>query len=175
MTTPGKKIKITRKERQSGQIDKSKIPAQKHIVIKLNKPTGKSSGELQFQRGAETKNYVKKDVRTGDPSYGKESKTKDTPEFVKKAQRAGADFAEHKGKSYAAGETTTTKTPDKHIVKIKIHPEMKMVKKVAVEPKETGAGKERINQKFGNAGRRRLERVEWLKGRNKKTEAGFGG
>ncbi len=171
MENPRKKIKITRKERESGMIDKSKIAPSKTMVIKLNKPTGKSGGTLDFKHGAVKKTFQKQDVRTGDPNYGKESATKPTPEFVKKAQSAGAEHAEREGKSYAAGKATHVKNPDTHI-KIKIHPEMKMVVRKPSTASETGAGKEDIHQKNSPGPKRRLERVAWLKGRNKRTEAG---
>lgn len=174
LTNPGKRIRITRKERESGQIDKSKIPAQKHIVIRMNKPEKPEPAQLEHKHGAEKREYKKADVRTGHPSYGKESKKKDTPDFIKKAQQAGADVVHKDGKVYRAGHSTTTKAPDKHSVRIKITPELKMVKKVAIAPKEGGAGKDRIDQGSSKPMKRRLDRVKWLAGRNKKTEAGFG-
>ena len=169
-----KPLKITRKERKTGQIDKSKVPAIKTKVVSLNKPEKDSPAQMEFKRGAEKKVYIKRDVRSGDPNYGKESKTKPTPGFVKKAQSAGVDFAEKDGKSYAAGTTTKIKTPDKHHVKVKITPEYKMHVPHG-KHKETGKSMEQIRQANGPAQKRRLERVAWLKGRNKRTESGFGG
>jgi hypothetical protein len=171
---PGKKIRITRSERKSGQIDKSKIPATKTKVVAMNKPEKDTPAQMKFSHGSTKKVYVKKDVRTGDPSYGKESKTNPTPEFVKKAQRAGAETAEKGGKAYAAGENKSVKTTDKHHVKIKVTPVMNMHIPHAKKPSETGAGKDNIKQSFGKGPRRRMERVAWLKGRNKRTETGFG-
>lgn len=69
-----------------------------------------------MQRGAST--YKPVDVRTGKAEYGKESATKPTPEFIKKAQSGRVDTIVGKGGSqgkeglsYAAGVRTTT--PDK--------------------------------------------------------------
>jgi hypothetical protein len=170
---PGKKIRITRQERKSGQIDKSKVPATKTKVVAMNKPEKDTPAEMKFGHGATKKVYVKKDVRTGDPNYGKESKTKPTPDFVKKAQRAGVDNAEKGGKSYAAGESKHTKTPDKHRVHVKVTPIMNMHVPHG-KHKETGKGMDQIRQESGPSKKRRLERVQWLAGRNKRTEAGHG-
>jgi hypothetical protein len=142
--------------------------------VAMNKPEKDTPAEMKFGHGATKKTYIRKDVRTGDPNYGKESKTKPTPEFVQKAQRAGVDTAEKNGKSYAAGETKSVKTPDKHQVKIKVTPEFRMHVPHG-KSKESGAGKNQIDQKFAGGPKRRLERVAWLKGRNKRTESGFGG
>lgn len=171
---PGKKIRITREERKSGQIDKSKLPATKTKIVAMNKPEKDTPAQMKFGHGSTKKVYVKKDVRTGDPSYGKESKSKPTPEFVKKAQRAGAETAEKNGKPYAAGESAHTKKADKHSVRVKVTPELRMHVPHAKNPSETGAGKDKIKQSFGQGPKRRMERVKWLKGRNKRTEAGFG-
>lgn len=167
------KIRITRKERKSGQIDKSKIPAAKTKVVAMNTPEKDSPATMHFGHGSTKKKYEKQDVRTGAASYGKESKTNPTPEFVKKAQRAGVDQAEKNGKAYAAGKTTSTKSDDKHQVKISITPVMKMHKHVPSSASETGAGKDDIHQKYGKGPKRRRERVKWLEGRNKRTESGY--
>lgn len=170
---PGKKIRITRQERKSGQIDSSKIPATKTKIVAMNKPEKDTPAEMKFGHGATKKVYVKKDVRSGDPNYGKESKTKNTPEFVKKGQRAGVEEVEHKGKSYAAGENKSTKTTDVHKVNVKVTPILNMHVPHG-KNKETGKSLDQIRQENGPAKKRRLERVSWLKGRNKRTEAGHG-
>jgi hypothetical protein len=64
------------------------------VTIKAATPASTTPG---------SKSYVKSDERTGAPSYGKESKTKPTPDFVKKAQEKGQNFAEQDGKKYRAG------------------------------------------------------------------------
>lgn len=166
---PPKKIRITRKERTSGQIDVSKLPKQKHHVVHLSK--GSSKVDLHHQRGEEKTKYRKEDVRTGDPRYGKESATKPTPDFIKKAQAAKVDVVHRDGKPYRAGHSETTKNPDKHI-KIKIKPDLRMVKKTPIATPGVGGNKK--EQSFGPNKKRRLERVEWLKGRNKRTESGYG-
>lgn len=158
---------------KSGQISTDKVQVKRKVVA-MNKPEPDEPAQMQMKHGATKKTYTKKDVRTGDPNYGKESKTKPTPEFVKKAQRAGADHAEKNGKSYAAGETKHVKKPDHHSVRIKITPVLKMHQIHGTTVKETGAGKDKIKQNFGQGPKRRMERVKWLKGRNKRTEAGYG-
>lgn len=152
---PGKKKKIRMKVVQVG-----------------DKPVAPSSHESTFKSGTEKRTFIKKDVRTGDPAYGKESSSAETPEFVRKAQSAGATHAEHNGKSYKAGDILSETTPHKIHTKIKINPSFKMV--VPVDADDDGAGKDRISQKSGPAGKRRLERVAWLQGRNKRTESGYG-
>jgi hypothetical protein len=174
VTNPGKKIRISRKEQKSGQISTDKIQVKRKVVA-MNKPEADTPAKMEFKHGNTKKSYTKKDVRSGDPNYGKESKSKPTPEFVKKAQRAGVDTAEKNGKAYAAGETKSTKTSDQHKVRIKVTPVMKMHQIHGHTVKDQPAAKSNINQNFGKGPKRRLERVKWLKGRNKKTEAGYGG
>lgn len=147
-------------------------PKKPKYKVKVLKQGGKHESEVKFVHGPEKKVFVKKDVRTGDPNYGKESKTNPTPDFVKKAQKAGAEHAEKDGKSYVAGVSKTMKTPNKIQVKIKLNPHMAM--HVRDDSKPTGKGKGSIKQAPGNPMKRRLERVAWLEGRNKRTESGFG-
>jgi hypothetical protein len=82
--------------------------------VAVVKKTG--SPQISVERG--TSSYKPTDVRTGHSAYGKESMTKPTPEFIKKAQRSGVETVVGKGGSdgvkgltYAAG--TRTSTPDK--------------------------------------------------------------
>lgn len=169
------KIRITRKERKSGQIDKSKLPPTRTKVVQLNKSVKEEPAQMQFKHGSESRGYEKRDVRTGDPNYGKESSTNPTPDFVKKAQAARAEYAEKNNKSYAAGKATVTKKPDTHSVKIKINPDLAMHKPVANKTDERGAGKGNLNQKFSKPSKRLIKRVPWLPGQNRKTESGYGG
>ena len=140
----------------------------------IDPPDKKSKVKLHFQRGKTKRIFKSADVRTGDPSYGPESKTKDTPEFVKKAQKAGADVAEHNGKPYRAGYTTITKEPDKHSVTIDHTPSIPKRAPSGVEMSARKKKMSEIRQKYGAGKKRRLDRVEWLEGRNKKTESGHG-
>jgi hypothetical protein len=129
---------------------------------------------MEFKRGGETRTYTKSDVRTGDKAYGKESSTKPTPEFIKKAQAAKVDIVHKDGLSYRAGHTKTEKKKDTHHVKIKLTPHLKMVKSVPHTGSSTTKGMDEIRQKSGSGPKRRMERVNWLKGRNKRTESGHG-
>lgn len=97
---------------------------------KVGAPPDKSGdgATLTFERGKETRKYTPKDERTGSPAYGKESKTKPTPGFVKKAQEAKVDIVHKNGLPYRAGHTETKKAPDKIGYKIKVTPDIRPVK-----------------------------------------------
>lgn len=137
------------------------------------KPKKKGSVTLHFQHGRSKKSFQKADVRTGDPNYGNESATKSTPEHVIKAQKAGADLAEHNGKPYRAGYSTIHKEPDTHSVKIEHSNHIPAPKKSAYETMQTRQGTAEIRQKSAPGPKRRLPRVSWLAGRNKRTESGY--
>lgn len=128
---------------------------------------------LHFQRGKSKTDFKPADVRTGDPAYGKESSTNPTPEFVKKAQTAGVDVVHKGGLSYRAGHTTTTKESDTHTTKIHDTPSIPKRAKGKYETMKMQQSTAEIRQKSGSPMKRRLPRVDWLKGRNKKTEAGY--
>lgn len=142
----------------------------KKIRIKVGKAADKSGdgAEIHFSRGKEHRTYKEADVRTGHPDYGKESKSKTTPTFIKRAQEAKQDIVHKDGRPYRAGHKETVKEPDKFRVKIKVTPDIRPVEQI--EHKSA----EELRQKSGPVSKRRLERVEWLKGRNKRTESGFG-
>lgn len=133
----------------------------------------KSKGvTLHFQRGKSKTEFKPADVRTGDKDYGPESSTKPTPEFVKKAQSAGVDVVHKGGLSYRAGHSTTTTTPDTHTTKIHDTPSIPKRAKGKYETMQTQQSTAAIRQKSSPGPKRRLPRVDWLKGKNKKTEAG---
>lgn len=137
-----------------------------------------SSVTLKFQRGRHKKSFAKADIRTGDPAYGAESKSKPTPEHVIKAQKAGVEVAHHEGKAYRAGYETITKEPDRHSVEINNTPSIPKRAPSQMEVMKTQASTEAIRQKYGKKEKRRLERVPYLQGhgygRNKRTESGYG-
>lgn len=145
-----------------------------HLTSITDPEKKKSSVTLKFQRGKHKKSFQKADVRTGDPSYGKESLTKATPEFISKAQKSGVDVVHHEGKAYRAGYETIHKTPDSHSVEIDSKPSIPKRAPSQMEVMQTRQSTDNIRQKSGTPTKRRLPRVEWLKGRNKKTEAGYG-
>jgi len=163
------KIRITRKERKTGMIDKSKLPAMRTETVSLHKEKPGSSVHLSHEIGKTKKSYTPADVRTGDARYGKEGGGS-APEFVKKAQAAKQDIVHHQGKPYRAGHTQESKSPDKVSVKIRMKPEIRMHKQVPV----TGTPAAEIRAKGGSAKKRRLPHVEYLERlkRNKRTEAG---
>ena len=152
----------------------------KSVKIKVQKvgpapDKSKDGVELHHQHGKRTKTYVPADVRTGHTEYGKESKTKPTPGFVKEAQAQKKDIVVKDGKPYRAGHTQHMKQPDKIGIKIKVTPDIRPVKMTHHTEEDQTKGKEKMKQNFGKGPKRRLERVKWLKGRNKRTESGFGG
>lgn len=133
----------------------------------------KSKGvTLHFQRGKTQTSFKPADVRTGDPAYGKESASKPTPDFVKKAQNAGVDVVHKDGLSYRAGHSTTTKEADTHSTKIHDTPSIPQRAKGKYETMKTQQSTAAIRQKSSPGPKRRLPRVDWLKGKNKKTESG---
>lgn len=92
--------------------------------------------------------YKKADERTGAPSYGKESKTKPTPDFVKAAQDKKQTIVEKGGKKFRAGEHTELKvgrqgTPSPSI-KVKL-PGMVTTKEVPVVAAKN-SGKRKIKR-----------------------------
>ena len=97
--------------------------------------------------GKEKKIFVKADVRTGDKRYGAESKTKPTPDFVKKAQNAKVDVATKGGKDYRAGYTTTQKEPAKFASVTKLPKvKAKLVVKTNVESDDTKKAKSKTGK-----------------------------
>jgi hypothetical protein len=135
----------------------------------------KSSATLHFKRGKSRRHYQKADVRTGDPSYGPESKTKSSPEFVKKGQSAGADVVHHNDKAYQAGYTTMHKEPDQISVHVEQgKPNIPKRVKSSYETMQMQKKTADIRQKSGPATKRRLPRVAWLGGKNPRTQAGHG-
>lgn len=135
----------------------------------------KSTVQLHFKHGRVKKKFQPMDTRTGDPNYGRESQTKPTPEHVVKAQKAGADIAEHNGKPYRAGYTTIEKTPNSvHVHSEKVTPHIPKLAKSTTQIAQDKQKMAEIHQKSGKGMKRRLPRVEWLQGKNKRTESGFG-
>lgn len=110
---------------------------------KVGKAPDKSGDgvSMSFERGKETRKYTPADVRTGNPAYGKESSTKSTPGFVKKAQDAKVDIVHKNGLPFRAGNTQTTKAPDKINYKIKVTPDIRPVKTTVTEENTTLAQK----------------------------------
>lgn len=108
---------------------------------KVGDPPNKSGdgATLTFERGKETRKYTPADVRTGSAAYGKESKTKPTPGFVKKAQDAKVDVVHKNGLPYRAGHTETKKAPDKIGYKIKVTPDIRPVKTTVTTENTTKA------------------------------------
>lgn len=145
-------------------------PGKKKKRIKVGKAPDRSGdgASLSFKRGEENRKYTPSDVRTGHPEYGKESQTKPTPMFIKRAQEAKQEIVHKDGRPYRAGQMEVKKHPDKISLKIKVTPDIRQIKEV--DHKSASE----IRQASGPAKKRRLERVEWLKGRNKRTESGFG-
>lgn len=169
------KIRITRKEKKTGMIDRSKLAPMKTTVVNKNKPgaSTKSTVHMGFERGKTTKTYTPGDVRTSHPGYGKERSGGEAPGFIKSAQAEKKDIVMKDGKPYRAGYTEETKTPDKATVKIRINPNIKMHKhsggQSIIEPSDDPKGGKR-------PGKRRLEHVPYLEKvkRNKRTESGHG-
>jgi hypothetical protein len=164
------KIRITRKERKTGMIDASKIPQVKTKVVAMHREKPMSEVHLGHEVGKTKKTYTPADIRTGDERYGKESASKATPDFVKKAQGAKQDIVHHKDKPYRAGHTTETSTPAKVKIKVRSTPSIHMHKTVPDNSKTAAE----IRAKGGNAGKRKLPHVDYLEKlkRNKRTEAG---
>lgn len=155
---------------KTGMIDKSKLPVQKTKVVAMHREKPSSEVHLGHEMGKTKKTYTPTDIRTGDSRYGKESASKATPDFVKKAQSAKQDIVHHKNKPYRAGTTTEESTPAKVKIRIKSTPAIHMHKQVPV----TGTPAAEIRQKGGSAKKRRLPHVPYLEKvkRNKRTEAG---
>lgn len=84
--------------------------------------------------GKTTKAYKPADERTGDPAYGKESKTKPTPQFVKDAQAKKQDIVEKGGLKYRAGYTSTKTEPNTAKATTSFKPGFKTPDKVTYEP-----------------------------------------
>lgn len=137
-------------------------------------PPAKKGAVLHFKHGATKKKFKAADLRTGAASYGPESKTAPTPDFVKKAQSAGVDLAEKDGKSYRAGYTSMEKTPDQHKVHTELSGKIPAPHKSQYEVMQNKKKMSEIHQASGTAKKRRLPRVDWLAGKNKRTESGFG-
>lgn len=97
----------------------------------------KDGATLTFERGKETRKYTPADERTGNKAYGKESSTKPTPGFVKKAQDAKIDIVHKNGLPFRAGHTETKKAPDKINYKIKVTPDIRPVKTTVTEESTT--------------------------------------
>lgn len=137
-------------------------------------PPKKTSATLHFKRGKVKKTFTPTDVRTGDKNYGPESSNKPTPGFIKDAQRAKVDVV-HKdnGLSYRAGHTTETKEPDSHQVKTTISGHIPKRQPGEYEKLMTRKKTAEIRQKSAPGPKRRMPRVKWLEGRNKRTESGF--
>lgn len=147
-----------------------------HYASMNHDPKGKKSSSvtLHFQKGKTKKTFKAADVRTGHAEYGAESKTKPTPDFVKKAQAAQVDVIHRDGKPYRAGHTTEHKESDTHATRLDHTPTIPKRAKSNYETMKTQQSTAEIRQKSGSPMKRRLPRVEWLSGKNKKTEAGYG-
>ena len=164
------KIRITRRERKTGMIDPAKLPKTKTKLVTMHREKPTSSVDLSHEIGRTKKTYKPADVRTGDPRYGKESMTKDTPDFVKRAQAAKQDIVHHEGKPYRAGHTSVSTDPLKVKIRISTKPDIRMHQTVP----DTSTPASEIRQKGGKAKKRRLPHVDYLEKvkRNKRTEAG---
>jgi len=123
--------------------------------------------ELTFERGKTTKHYESKRVHTGHAAYGKENPNNKDAAFIEEARKKKQDIAYDKDKKpYVAGETTTTKTPDKiGITKVKLRI---VPPKTPVKPTMSA---EEIRQKGGAQPKRKLIRVPYL--RNKDAKGGI--
>lgn len=114
---------------------------------------------LKFERGKETRKYTPQDVRTKHKAYGKESDTKPTPDFIKRAQSAQQETVTRNGLVYRAGEKKVTKEPDKIDTHIKVTPDIRPVKRTVEyeyyddEPTKGRKGKK---AKSGKNGPRRM-------------------
>lgn len=111
---------------------KKKIKVTREKVGKAPDKSG-DGVSMTFERGKETRKYTPADVRTGHKEYGKESSSKPTPGFVKKAQDAKVDIVHKNGLPYRAGHTETKKAPDKINYKIKVTPDIRPVRTVVTE------------------------------------------
>lgn len=144
----------------------------KIIMTKVGKAPDRSKDgvELGFKKGKETRTYEKKDVRTGDPRYGKESMEKDTPGFVKEAQGKKQDIAYKDGKPFRAGTTTVLKEPDKFTTTVKVTPDIRPIKiKMSSSSGLKGEGKVKV--KTAMPKKRLPPTVSWLK-QQKRHERG---
>lgn len=149
-------------------------------VIK-KEPTVSQPPHMTIHRGKTTKTYEPADVRTGHKAYGKESSTKPTPEFIKKAQSEKKDIVHKNGLPYRAGYTKTHTEPDRVTSTISHSPG-----KLSMEKKEVYKSQAPVASS-GNSGslpKRKMPRVEWLRNkdskggisperRRKKTESGY--
>lgn len=106
----------------------------------------KSSVQLGFKKGKETKEYTPARVLSGHKEYGKEDATKKDAAFIEEARAKKQDIVHKDGKPYRAGHTKVTKEPDTHTIDVEIeHPKFKLAPAAKVEKKvekkDTGSGK----------------------------------
>jgi hypothetical protein len=146
------------------------------VVFEDPAPAQKSEVKLGFERGKETRTYTPARALTGDKRYGKESPEKEDPKFIEDARSAKQDIAYKDGKPYRAGFTSVTKEPDKFTTKIDVHPKISKIKVIEEDAPKASNKKSaaEIRQTNGPGRKRRLKRVPWLPGQNKRTESGYG-
>lgn len=157
----------------------SEVKGSSKTTSKFSGPPAKVTSGVAI--GKTTKDYTPADVRTGHAAYGKESKTKPTPQFVKDAQAKKQDIVHKGGKPYRAGFTTIKKEPDQFKMSVKTTMpklERKTTETVTVKnPKPKGSRGESFPK-------RKIPRVEFLRNKDakgvttgerkrKKTQSGY--
>lgn len=134
----------------------------------------KKQGTLHFKKGKTKRSYTPASAETGHPAYGPVGSGRKVESMLSKARGAGQDIAyDADKKPYRAGYTKETKEPDQHSYEIPVS-KPKMEGKLSVTPTTPKQSAESIRQKSGTPMKRRLPRVDWLKGKNKRTESGYG-
>jgi hypothetical protein len=112
---------------------KKKDPAKTttvHVREKVGKAPDKSKDGVTMtaKKGETKKTYAAQDVRTGHKEYGKESKTKPTPQFIKDAQDKKKEIVIKNGKPYRAGTSTEKHEGPRLATKMNITPDIRPVK-----------------------------------------------
>lgn len=139
-------------------------------------PKKKSGVTLHFKKGKTRHGYKSASVETGHPEYGKVGTGRKIEPMLNKARAAKVEVVrDSEGKPYRAGHSMEHKEADTHTTKLHHTPSIPKRAKSSYETMKTKASTEAIRQKSGAGPKRRLPRVDWLKGRNKRTESGFGG
>lgn len=137
--------------------------AKKYSLIK------KSDPGPTVVRTKTTKTYTPDDVRTGAKEYGKESSTKPTPEFIRKAQSEGKQIVKKDGLPFRAGRVEY-----EHEYKMNTpisKPDVKALKlNSTTTPKATPIKRAAPAQQFGKAPARKMPRVEYLRNKDSVTK-----
>jgi hypothetical protein len=164
-----------RKPKKKPKKGQAQAPSKiRKVVYEDTTPAPKSEVKLGFERGKETRTYTPARTLTGDTRYGKENADSQDPEFVEDARKAKQDIAYKDGKPYRAGYTSVSKEPDKFTTKIDVHPKISRIKVIEEDAPQPKKSAEEIRQSRGVGKKRRLQRVPWLPGKNKRTESGYG-